>query len=92
MTTTKRMTYYRRPTSGSRFWNWTRKARKRATPLRRMKVETETEAVECTAMVVVGEAPMAVASYTMVGTEFVKMDEYYYLSDANVSEIHSLTG
>ena len=61
MTTTKRMTYYRRPTSGSRFWNWTRKVRKQATPLRRMKVEVEAEIVEAEEpteqMVLIGKEP-----------------------------------
>ena len=89
MKTTK-TTYYRRSSTGSRMWNWTRKRTKRSTPLRRMVVKVEIEA-ECTAMVLVGEAPMAVPTYTIVGTNLVQMGELYYLSDANASS-HMLAG
>ena len=75
---TKKVTYYCRPTSGSRFWNWTRKVRKRATPLRRMKVETETEAEESTDVVLIGKEPFAEWNYL-------------FLSDANASS-HMLAG
>ena len=78
--TMKKVTYYRRPTSGSRFWNWTRKVRKRATPLRRMRVEAEiVEAEEPTEqMVLIGKEPFAEWNYL-------------FLSDANASS-HMLAG
>ena len=80
---TQKVTYYRRPTSGSRFWNWTRKVRKRATPLRRMRVEVEAEIVEA-------EEPTK--EMVLIGKEPFAEWNYLFLSDANVSEIHSLTG
>ena len=79
MITTKQ-TYYTRRSSGSRFWNWTRKTRKRATVLRRMKVEAEIEAEEPTDLVLIGKEPLAQWNYLFLSK-----------SDANSSS-HMLEG
>ena len=60
MTRTVKLVYYRRARYGGRFWNWTRKVEKRATPLRRMWTKKETVVSNCTALVPIKPAPIAV--------------------------------
>ena len=86
MTKTHKVIYYRRSRGGGRFYNWTRKVQKRATPLKRMwKSEKVEEAAEECQPLIIGEPLLAEAALVLNPMDYVSN-----LSDANA--MHRMAG
>ena len=88
MRTEKRI-YYRRSRGGGRFYNWTRKVQKVATPLKRMWQKKKEEAVEseCLDSIIVGEPLMAEPALTLNPMDYVS--NVSNLSDANAYPVNN---